>query len=56
MNELNIVPAWIIITVFCIMSYWHGRSEYGWRATGLIMNIMLGLVYAILVITRPMFL
>ena len=42
MNELNIVPIWIVTTLFCIMSYWHGRSEYGWRIVGLLTNIMLG--------------
>ena len=26
MSELNIVPIWIVTTLLCIMSYWHGRS------------------------------
>lgn len=26
MNELNIVPIWIVTILLCIMSYWHGRS------------------------------
>lgn len=48
MNELNIVPIWIVTTLFCIMSYWHGRSEYGWRIVGLLTNIMFGFVFAYL--------
>lgn len=55
MNELNIVPIWIVNAIFCIMSYWHGRSEYGWRIAGLLMNIMLGFVFAFLVATKPVF-
>lgn len=53
MNELNIVPIWIVTVLFCIMSYWHGRSEYGWRIAGLLMNIMLGFVFAFLVVKMP---
>lgn len=55
MNELNIVPIWIVTTLFCIMSYWHGRSEYGWRIVGLLTNIMFGFVFAYLVVKMPIF-
>ena len=56
MNELNIVPIWIVTTLFCIMSYWHGRSEYGWKIVGLLINIMLGFVFAYLAVKMPIFL
>nr|DAE85474.1 MAG TPA: hypothetical protein [Bacteriophage sp.] len=56
MNTLNIIPVWIINTLFCIMSYWHGKSEYGWGIVGLLMNIMLGFVFAFLAVKMPIFL
>ena len=56
MNSLNIIPTYIITVLLCIMSYWHGSSEYGWRKAGLILNLILGLVFSVLVIKMPMFL
>ena len=56
MNELNIVPIWIVTILLCIMSYWHGRSEYGWRIVGLLINIMLGFAFAYLAVKMPIFL
>ena len=41
MNSLNIIPTYIITVLLCIMSYWHGSSEYGWRKAGLILNLIL---------------
>ncbi len=56
MNSLNIIPTYIITVLLCIMSYWHGSSEYGWRKAGLILNLILGLVFSVLVIKMPIFL
>ena len=56
MNTLNIIPVWIINTLFCIMSYWHGKSEYGCGIVVLLMNIMLGFVFAFLAVKMPIFL
>lgn len=56
MNILNIVPIWIMNTIFCVISYWHGRSEHGWRIAGLLMNIMLGFAFSFLAVTKPIFL
>ena len=56
MNTLNIIHTYIITALLCLMSYWHGNSEYGWRKAGLIMNLILGFVFAVLAIKLPIFL
>ena len=56
MNPLNIIPTYIITVLLCLMSYWHGRSEYGWGKAGLFMNLILGFVFAVLAIKMPIFL
>ena len=56
MNPLNIIPTYIITVLLCLMSYWHGNSEYGWRKAGLVINIILGFAFAVLAIKLPIFL
>lgn len=55
MNPLNIIHAYIIIVLLSVMSYWHGHSKDGWKLKGLIYNLILGLIFAVLVITKPVF-
>ena len=55
-NWLNVIPVIIFVIVTCSMSYWHGRSEYGFRLGGLIFTIILGMLGQILVGFFPIFL
>ncbi len=56
MNSLNIIPTFIVTCLLCIMSYWHGSSEYGWRLGGLVYTLVLGFVFAVFVVKLPIFL
>lgn len=55
-NYLNAIPIAMFVIATCAMSYWHGRSEYGWRIGGLIFTIILGICGQILVGLFPMIL
>lgn len=52
---LDAIPIAIFVLVTCIMSYWHGKSEHGWRIAGLVYTIILGIIAQILVGFFPMF-
>ena len=56
MAALNIIPVYLITALLCIMSYWHAISKYGWKKKGLIFNLILGFVFAVLAVKMPMFL
>lgn len=54
-SRLDAIPITVFVLLTCIMSYWHGRSEYGWRIAGLVYTIILGIIGQILVGFFPMF-
>ena len=54
-SSLDAIPIMVFVLMTCIMSYWHGRSEYGWRIAGLVYTIILGIIGQILVGFFPMF-
>lgn len=60
MNELNIIPIWFVTVLFCLSSYVYGRlvEFYDSKlvgALGLIWNIILGFVFALLAVKSPVF-
>lgn len=52
---LDAIPITVFVLLTCITSYWHGRSERGWRIVGLVYTIILGIIGQILVGFFPMF-
>lgn len=52
---LDAIPITAFVLLTCVMSYWHGRSEHGWRIVGLVYTIILGIIGQILVGFFPMF-
>lgn len=56
MNALNAIPMSIMMILCCVMSYWHGVSEDGFKIGGLIYTVILGVSATILVVVKPIFL
>lgn len=55
-NLLNAIPIAIFVAVSCLMSYWHGKSKYGYGIAGLMFTILLGFIGQLLVVFYPIFL